>query len=302
MFVQRRQHGVAIQAPAKLNLFFEVLARRADGFHEIETLMCPISLFDSLFFQPQAGPELRIRVHAAPGDGASLTDDIPQDGRNLALRAIESLRQAAGVDHGGELTLIKRIPSAAGLGGGSSDAAAALVAASEAWNLGWSRARLAEIAAQLGSDIPFFLVGGLAVCRGRGEQMTRVPGGGELHFAVVRPPQGLSTAEVYRRCSPAAAPRSAAPLLVALARGGSLAGLLHNQLEHPAAELCPWIERLHSAFTALGCTTHQMSGSGSSYFGVFPSAAAALRAARQLRAQGLRQVFATRSAVSRFAP
>jgi 4-diphosphocytidyl-2-C-methyl-D-erythritol kinase len=302
MFVQRRQNGVRIQAPAKLNLFFEVLARRADGFHEIETLMCPIGLFDTLTCAPRPDGELRLTVRAAGGDGPSLLDDVPADATNLALRAVRALKAASGTTQGAELTLFKRIPAAAGLGGGSSDAAAALVAANHVWRLAWPRERLAEVAAQLGSDVPFFLAGGMAVCRGRGERLAPVAGGGNLHFVVVRPPVGLSTAAVYARCTPAERPRSATPLLEALRSGRDLSAALHNQLEPPASDLSPWIGRVRKAFFDLGCLTCRMSGSGSSYFGLFPQARAALSAAQRLRAQGLGQVFATRSALARSVP
>lgn len=302
MFVQRRQHGVLIQAPAKLNLFFEVLARRQDGFHEIETLMCPISLYDTLCFRPNPAGSFALAVCTAAGDGASLREDVPSDGRNLALRAVQALQAASGTQQGAELTLLKRIPSAAGLGGGSSDAAAALVAANLAWGLDWPRARLAELAAQLGSDVPFFLEGGMAVCRGRGERLTPVAGGGHLHFVVVRPPEGLSTAAVYGRCTPAAQPRSVEPVLSDLRAGRDPAASLHNQLEPAADELSTWIGRLRQAFADVGCRARQMSGSGSSYFGVFPTARAAFGAASRLRSERLGQVLATRSAVSRSVP
>jgi 4-diphosphocytidyl-2-C-methyl-D-erythritol kinase len=308
MFVQRRQHGVAIQAPAKLNLFLEVLARRVDGFHEVETLICPIGVYDILLAAPRSDERLDLAVAAnnpalrgrLGGDGASL-NGLPAGPENLVLRAAALLRSAAGIRQGADFQLLKRIPTAAGLGGGSSDAAAALAAGNLIWNLNWPRPRLAELAAELGSDVPFFLAGPMAVCRGRGERVTPVDGGGDLHFVVVRPPGGLSTAEVYGRCTPAASPRSAAPLLAALGRGDrrKLAGCLHNQLQPAAAELSPPIGRLRDEFERLDCVAHQMSGSGSSYFGLFPSALAARRAAARVRARGVGQVFATRSALAR---
>ena len=109
------------------------------------------------------------------------------------VRCLELLRRACGIEAGISFHLVKRIPSAAGLGGGSSDAAAALVAANTIWNLDWSREALAKVAAELGSDVPFFLGSQAAVCRGRGEQIEELSGLGALHFVVVRPPEGLST-------------------------------------------------------------------------------------------------------------
>src|SRR5690606_22778255 len=129
------------------NLFFELLARRADGFHEIETLMVPIDLFDSLAAAPVDSDRISLDCHwAAPASAGSELGELPPAEKNLAYRAVELLRERAGIDRGIALSLTKRIPSLAGLGGGSSDAAAALLAANDLWELGWSRAQLAEVA------------------------------------------------------------------------------------------------------------------------------------------------------------
>ena len=185
MRIHRSAVDLVIQAPAKLNLFFEVLAKRTDGYHEIETLMCPIDLFDTLHFQedPNGQLELRCRrVFGAGGPRGRGLHEVPDGPENLVLRAVDLVRRRAGVRRGARLLLVKRIPAAAGLGGGSSDAAAALVAANVGWQLGRSRDELAHWAAELGSDVPFFLVGGPAVCRGRGERVTPVAGLGALQF------------------------------------------------------------------------------------------------------------------------
>ena len=140
---------------------------------------------------------------------------------------------------GAALQLTKRIPSAAGLGGGSSDAAAALVAANLVWNLGWPAARLSQLAGVIGSDVPFFFGGGPALCQGRGEQIRRLSGLGLLDFAVACPPEGLVTAAVYKNCRPAERPRGAGRLIEALQQGDcrGLASLVFNRLEEPAARL-----------------------------------------------------------------
>jgi 4-diphosphocytidyl-2-C-methyl-D-erythritol kinase len=188
------------------------------------------------------------------------------------------------------------------VGGASSDAAAALVAANLGWNLGWSRERLAELAAELGSDVPFFLgciavgglrgdsVGGLrgsaAICRGRGERIETLRAA-RLCMVIVRPPVGLSTAEVYRRCRPASSPASVQNLRQALecGMGPRAARHLANRLQAPAVELTPWIERLAEEFSRQDCLGHQMSGSGSSYFGICRSDRHARRVAARLRAR-----------------
>ena len=301
MIVRLVDSSVSIHTPAKLNLFLEVLSRRADGFHEIETLMMPVTLFDTLQVSKTGARPIELSCRwsgGRPGDAAggalrSSWGDLPDGPDNMVVKAIERLREQAGLEAGAVVRLQKRIPSSAGLGGASSDAAAALVAANRVWNLNWPLDRLHEVAAQLGSDVPFFLGGSAAICRGRGEQIepVRLPGG--WHFVVVRPPQGLSTAEVYRHCRPATAPRRVASLLAA-ARRGRLADagrLLMNRLQPAAASLSPWIGRLQAAFDGCNCYGHQMSGSGSSYFGICRSARHARRVAAALRSQQLGAVF-----------
>ncbi len=198
MQIHRDAVEVVIQTPAKLNLFFEVLGKRSDGYHEIETLMCPISWYDTLCFRETSSEDLELECQRGSAVGGSDGfEEVPRDGRNLVLRAVDLVRRQTGTKQGARLRLIKRIPTAAGLGGGSSDAAAALVAANLGWKLGLSVPELACMAAELGSDVPFFLHRGPAVCRGRGERIEPAPGLGLMNFVVVRPPEGLATAAVY---------------------------------------------------------------------------------------------------------
>lgn len=306
--------GFEVLAPAKLNLFLEVLARRQDDFHEIETLMVPIDLFDSLTVRNEPSGAVRLTCRWAPGlrkanpqartgssgyllPPAAEWDELPQGSENIAARAVELLRRRAGVPLGAELELTKRIPSAAGLGGGSSDAAAALVAVNRLWRLDWPLERLQEVAAEVGSDVPFFLASGAAVCRGRGERIEPVPGVRALDFVVVAPPGGLATAEVYRGCQPAESPRRVERLAKALV-GGDLRDVkdsLHNQLELAAERLSPWIARTKRELKDCGCTAVQMSGSGSSCFGICRNARQARRAARWMRGRGWSRSLAVRS-------
>lgn len=314
MYVRRTSEGVQVLAPAKLNLFFEILAKRPDGFHEIVTLMAPLDVYDTMVLRDAppadkgsaAGPialecvwsvgwqTLRSSSANENSPGPTGFEELPTGDENIAVRAIKLLRARAGVLHGAAVRLIKRIPVAAGLGGGSSDAAAALVAANVAWGLGWSQHRLSELGAELGSDVPFFLHAGPAICRGRGEQVEPVGRFGVLHVVVVRPSAGLSTQQVYGACQPSARPHSCAPLLAALYRGDAdaMRRSMHNALEPAACSLSPWIERLSREFVAAGCLASQMSGSGSSYFGVCRNAGHAQSVARKLRARRLGHVFA----------
>ena len=182
------------------------------------------------------------------------------------------------------MQLIKRIPAAAGLGGASADAAAALVAGNIAWQLNWPISRLMELAAELGSDVPFFLTRRAAVCRGRGERVEPVSSF-RLPVVVVRPPIGLSTSHVYQQCRPKKNHSGATALIAALRRGpSSVARHLVNDLQAAAKTLTPWIDNLKSQFQKQDVLGHQMSGSGSSYFGLCRSRRHARRVAARLRA------------------
>ncbi|MEX2027172.1 MAG: hypothetical protein WEH44_07720 [Pirellulaceae bacterium] len=309
MFVYRAASRVLVHTPAKINLFLEVLARRADGFHEIETLMGPVTMFDTLELIPRNDGELRLTCCWAGGmrargrrpSPASAADeqhrceplgDLPEGEQNLVYRAAARLRERSGCTYGADIRLTKRIPSASGWGGASSDAAAALVAANVAWRLHWPLARLAELAAELGSDIPFFLRGGWAVCRGRGERIEPVRGA-RLHVAVVRPKTGLSTAQVYGQCRPAAIGRSVSPLRAGLSAGDwrTIRSGMFNRLAEAASGLNPSIRRLPDRLGRLGCVAQQMSGSGSSCFGICRSARHARRVAAQLRSQSVGEAY-----------
>jgi 4-diphosphocytidyl-2-C-methyl-D-erythritol kinase len=302
MHVRRHATHLEALAPAKINLFLEVLARRGDGFHEIRTVLTGISVFDVVLLQAVDGSVITIKTRWAYGFAARdsvgakqaeaahelLFGEIPQGPENLAWRAADLLRKRAGVTKGAKICLVKRIPAAAGLGGASSDAAAVLLAANAAWGLHWPTERLAPIAAELGSDVPFFLMGGSAIATGRGEQLDAVRLA-RAPLVVVRPPVGLSTPRVYAACHPraeAAGPRS---LLESLEAGktASAAKQLVNDLQPAAMKLTPWIERLAQEFEQQSVFGHQMSGSGSSYFAVCRSARQARRIAAKLRARNV---------------
>ena len=313
MYSLRTKHGTAgrqtgerltLHTPAKVNLTLEILARRPDGFHELETLMLAVSVCDTLVFEPTDDSELVVRCQWATGllaQSAEIWQPLPATNDNLVWKALERLRGASGITRGARVDVIKRIPAQAGLGGASADAAAALLAANTAWQLHWPIARLAEVAAQLGSDVPFFLTGGAAVCRGRGEQIevVRAP---RCSLVIVRPPVGMSTPAVYKRCQPSSARNAASNMLRDFARGDSAAAAraLHNGLQQPAEELSPWIGKLRRAFESTGCLGHQMSGSGSSYFGLCWHAGQAKRIARRLRSMNLGAVMVAETETTRF--
>ena len=298
MYVLRRRTRIEIWAPAKLNLFLEVLGRRADGFHEMETLMASISLFDHLTFTASEHSDLQLSCRwATRVSNSADVETLPTGQDNLVIRALDALRQASGVQAGLSVQLVKRIPTAAGLGGGSSDAAAALVAANLIWNLNWSTQRLSEIAATLGSDIPYFLWGHAAVCRGRGEIIDPLTTSWRQHLVVIRPPEGLSTPTVFRQVEISPTPNRIEPMLACLRgrRDREIASHLFNRLQPAAARVSPWIKRLQSEFDRLDVQGHQMSGSGSSYFGLCHSARHANRVSKLLQSRCPGYVFPTRT-------
>jgi len=295
-----------VHAPAKLNLFLDVLGRRDDGYHELATLMLPIRLYDSLSFESLPADKGRPGAIEFSLRGFESVDGIPADASNTVVRALELLRQRSGCDRGARVELFKRIPNAAGLGGGSSDAAAVLNVANQSWGLDWGREKLASLAAELGSDVPFFLEPGAAICRGRGEQVERIAPTVPLEVVIVKPPTSLATAEVYRTLdrlpagngdSAGRAERCLASLSSALRRGtiSDLEQWMGNWLQAAAAVLSTWIGRVQAAFTELDFLGHQLSGSGSAYFGVCRHARHARRLATVLKSRQLGLVYVTRS-------
>jgi 4-diphosphocytidyl-2-C-methyl-D-erythritol kinase len=292
MRARRTITGVEVQAPAKLNLFLEVLAKRPDGYHEIETLVAPFAIFDTLTLSELDGGEIVSQCRWAGGLTASSGEalgDLPEPGKNLAVQALELLRQRHGVFAGARLTIVKRIPTGAGLGGASSDAAAALVAGCALWKLGVSHAELAALAAELGSDVPLFLSGGAAICRGRGEQVEATGPLPALHAVVVKPPVSLATADVYGRCKPAWSPERVWPVLHAWKSGElpRLASRLANRLESAAAELSPWMGRIRHTLRQSSSAGIGMTGSGSSWFALCRNARHSYQLARNLSTRGL---------------
>ena len=293
MYVLRRRTRIEIWAPAKLNLFLEVLGRRDDGFHEIETLMVPISLFDKLHLSARKDKQIEFRCEWLPGHRrAQNLSDLPTDETNLVVKALQKLRERSGCSSGISVELAKGIPIAAGLGGGSSDAAAALIGANLLWNLGWTTKQLAEVAAEIGSDVPYFLFGRASVCRGRGELVDPLTDQLRMDLVVVRPPTGLSTPAVYRHTTIPSQPNRVAALLDSWRKQNHrcVSGHMFNRLQPAAAEVSPWIGRLKAEFDRVDVIGHQMSGSGSSYFGLCHSARHARRVSSVLQSRNLGRV------------
>ncbi len=285
MIVRPTDGGVEVLAPAKLNLFLEILGKRGDGYHDLESLMVTVDLHDSLHFADD--PSGRIELTC---DDPSL----PTGPANLVVRAAERLKGATGSDRGARISLSKAIPAQAGLAGGSSDAAATLAGLDRLWGLGTPADQLDDLAATIGSDVAFFRRGPCAVCRGRGEVVEPRALPGALHFVLVLPPVGVSTAEVYRNLTPPDRPRPIGAILEAFDAGdGSKLGReLFNRLQPVAESLSPSLGAVRGALADLGPSLdgHLMSGSGSAYFGLARDRDAAEDAARRLRTLGLGRV------------
>jgi 4-diphosphocytidyl-2-C-methyl-D-erythritol kinase len=261
--------AVTARAPAKVNLQLAVGPLRAHGYHDVVTVYHAVSLFDEVTVVPADTDSVVVT-----GEGA---DSVPADGSNLAARAAEALVQAVGPgckdSPGLAIRISKRIPVAAGLAGGSADAAATLVACNELWRTGLSQAELCELAAGIGSDVAFGLVGGSAIGVGRGERVTPALATGSYQWVLAFATGGLSTAEVYAACDRLRAargkPGQPAPeldreLMAALRSGNAsdLAPLLANDLQAAAVSLRPELRRTLAAGTEHGALAGIVSGSG----------------------------------------
>ena len=259
--------AVTVRVPAKVNLQLAVGPLRPDGYHGVVTVYQAISLFDEVTVRP-AGERGPIVV---TGEDAA---QVPTGPTNLASKAVTALARATGQRDRGRHTvrieIRKRIPVAAGLAGGSADAAATLVACNELWGTGLSQAQLGDIGARLGSDVPFALTGGTAVGRGRGEQLTSALVSGTYHWALAFAAGGLSTPEVYAACDrlragrPVPEPELSGPLMTALRSGDPAAVGAHlaNDLQPAAISLRPELRRTLAEGTDLGAVGAMVSGSG----------------------------------------
>jgi 4-diphosphocytidyl-2-C-methyl-D-erythritol kinase len=256
-----------VQAPAKVNLTLRVLGKRLDGYHTLESVIQTITLSDSLTFES-----------AAEGLFFSCSDPVLEGEDNLVMRAARLLQTHSAVPRGARIHLEKRIPQQAGLGGGSSDAATALSALNELWDLHLPLEDLTTLATDLGSDVPFFLNGPTAIVGGRGELVRPVAHNTAAYVVLAKPGAGLATADVYSRLQ--AMPqlpdeeffmRSAAQVMLNALEAGDLtliARAMVNDLERPAYTMLPDLARLRERMRALGCLGVQLCGSGSALMGV----------------------------------
>lgn len=269
---------LAVKAFAKINLTLSVRGRRADGYHNLESVMQTLELHDRL--------EFVIAEHEVTL--ASDNPEIPTGSGNLIVQAAHLLRRRCGCRWGARIRLVKRIPAAAGLGGGSADAAAALLGLNGLWGLGLSMDKLMEFGAELGSDVPFCLLGGTALARGRGEILEPLPPAPVMGVVLVKPPFGVRTAEVYRRFGGLSAPDATSKAAV-LRRGldegdfEAVAGSLYNDLEPVVFAMHPELPGLKDRLVEAGAAAALMAGSGPTVFGLTRSPGDAERVAAKIQ-------------------
>jgi 4-diphosphocytidyl-2-C-methyl-D-erythritol kinase len=253
---------VTVRAPAKVNLYLSVGPVRGDGYHELTTVFQAIGLYDDVTVS--RGEGLTVRV---VGDSV---DQVPTDRTNLAARAVLALVARTGQAPDVEVLIRKKIPVAGGCAGGSADAAAALLACVHLWGLSLSKAELMEIAAEVGSDVPFCLQGGIALGTGRGEQLTSVLGHGVYWWVLALADEGLSTARVYdeldrQRADGRIVMESDLSQVLAAVRQGSAVNVgraLSNDLQPAAESLNPSLRGLVALGEELGALGTVLSGSG----------------------------------------
>lgn len=268
-----------VKAHAKINLLLDVAGIRPDGYHELTTVMQTLSLCDDVLLEP--APRISLAV-----EGAGLTAG-PE---NLAWRAAELLRQRTGFRGGAGIRLIKKIPLAAGLAGGSADAAAVLLGLNKMWQLDLEMHELSLLGAELGSDVPFCLWGGTALCQGRGELVTPLPALPPAGVLLVKPALGVSTADVYRHYDALPEPghQDSRPMLTAVKDENlfAVAKNLGNSLEQVTLTQHPEIGLIKDEIAAAGAAGVLMSGSGPTVFGLFADPASAVRAAGSIKKSG----------------
>lgn len=267
--------GLQVWANAKLNFYLEIAGKRPDGFHELSTFMVPVQIHDVLEFREDHSGSIKLWCDSK---------ELSTGPDNLIIRAARMMQEECNSPLGAEIRLFKQIPWQAGLGGGSSNAAATLCALNALWKLNLPKNILEEKAAKLGSDVPFFLQRKAAWCLGRGEKILPSPYQCNLSILIVKPIFGLATASVYSRLNIPAAPMNQEEGMAAFVDSG-ISGVnngLFNRLQEPAFELEPTLGLLFEALTKAGAIKPLLCGSGSAIFALFENDDLALEVAKSL--------------------
>lgn len=255
--------GLSIKAPAKINLSLDVLYKRPDGYHEVKMVMTTIDLADRIELIPLPGEDV-IRI-------VSQNRFVPDDCRNLAYQAAKLLKETFSIREGVAISITKHIPVAAGLAGGSSDAAATLRGLNKLWRLGLTTRELAELGATIGSDVAFCVYGGTAVATGRGEIITPIPSPPPCWVVLAKPPIGVSTAEVYRNLELEHVVHPDVDAMVEAIKRKDYAAICRsvgNVLEEVTLKKYPEVAHIKEQMKRFGADAVLMSGSGPTVFGL----------------------------------
>lgn len=276
------QFPFTLQAPAKINLTLDIFSKRADGYHSLASVMQAVGLYDTLTFSLQESEEITFTCEAPH------SPDVPTDTTNLVVRAALLVREAAEIKRGIAIHLEKRIPSQAGLGGGSSDAATALIGVNRALGNPLTEKQLHALALTLGSDVPFFLTGGTATARGRGEQLTPLLDLPTQWLIIVKPEENVSTGWAYNALDAIldrASHRGTKRMEEAIRQQDweRLIAFQCNDFERPVFEHYPKIAWLHDELLMAGALTAHLCGSGSAVYGIAKSEADAEKIASRMR-------------------
>ncbi|WP_062350079.1 4-(cytidine 5'-diphospho)-2-C-methyl-D-erythritol kinase [Bacillus kwashiorkori] len=278
---------VFVKAPAKINLSLDVLYKRDDGYHELEMVMTTIDLADRLELTLLEESEIRI---------SSQSRYVPDDERNLAFQAAKLLKQKFQVEKGVEISIEKNIPVAAGLAGGSSDAAATLRGLNKLWGLSLSIEELAEIGAEIGSDVSFCVYGGTALAKGRGEKIKLLPTPPSCWVILAKPPIGVSTTEVYNKLNLNEISHPNTNLMVQAIKEKNYQAIcnnLNNVLENVTLSEYPEVKQIKEHMEKFGADGVLMSGSGPTVFALIQHDSRKERVYNSLKGF-CRQVFAVR--------
>lgn len=279
--------GFTLPSFAKINWTLRVLGQRADGYHDLRTIFQTITLHDALSFAPAADNRIQLECNSP---------DVPLDEGNLVMRAARALQQKHHVEKGATVSLHKRIPAMGGLGGGSSNAAVALLGFAQLWNLTLSPDEFMRIGAQIGADVPFFFVGGTALGTGLGTVVSPLQDVETRHLLIVKPRAGVSTAAAYKALDEGSLTKRKSDTILFDSRENdsftySLPEVLYNDFEPVVFRLEPEIERAKDLLIKAGARNALLSGSGACVFGVFEDEAKQRWAAAQLESETDWQIF-----------
>ncbi len=269
---------IKIKSPAKINLGLKVYRKREDGFHEVETILQMVDLYDTITLRRIEGDIIVVSCN---------NNSVPEDENNLVYRAAELIQRHIKVDKGLLIKIDKHIPVSAGLGGGSSNAAVTLLGLNRLWDLGLKKDKLIDLAKLLGSDVPFFIFGTRAIGRGRGEELQPLSSGERIPIVLVNPNLSLSTSWVYKNLNLRLTNKeNSINLLTPLLERGEIKKIgryIFNDLESSAIKRFPVIKDIKDKLWSLGAVCSMMSGSGSTVFGIFTDYNIAKEACHKLR-------------------